>query len=169
MLRRLFKISYSLSNHHSVPVSGLILQSDILFHLRNHIFPCRGFSVNLRSKPGLQPSLVPTVEEQQDGHWPCKILANPRWSFLPSPLLYFLILPSSAQFCANIFSLVRRDRNLHLQEGMRVPSSRCQHLEAKEQVDLRLTGFPIWRFVLLDEIAGTFFPLLLAECPQLSL
>lgn len=107
----------------TLPVSGLILQSDILFHLRNHIFPCRGFSVILRSKPGLQPSLVPTVEEQQDGHWSCKILANPRWSFLPSPLLYFLILPSSAQFCANIFFLAEETETCISKRGCGYPAA----------------------------------------------
>lgn len=52
---------------------------------------------------------------------------------------------------------------------MWVPSSRCQLLEAKQQVDFGLKGIPIWGLVSLAEIAGTFFPLLLEDHPQLSL
>lgn len=73
--------------------------------------------MDLRSKLDLYPSLMPTNKEQQERHWPCKILANPRWSFLPSQLLCLLILHFSAQFCANVFFFLTEVRENCISRG----------------------------------------------------
>lgn len=92
------------------------------------------------------------------------------WVVLPS-LTAFVF--SSSPFlcpvlCQYFFPCQKWEKTASL-EGMWVPSGRCQHLEAKQQVDFELKGIPVRGLVSLAEIADTFFPLLLAEHPQLSL
>ena len=116
--------SCSLSGHRSMPVSGLILQSDIRTFLleQQHLPSYRGPSKDLRSKLDLYSSLVPTVKEQQEDHWPCKILVYPRWPFVPSQLLCFFILPFSANSVPIFFSLVRNEKKLYLWRGCGYPA-----------------------------------------------
>lgn len=123
--------------------------------------------MDVRSKLDLFPSLVPTKSNRNGS-----ALAR-FWSTLGDPsfprnfCVLSLFSVSVPNFVPIFFCLVRAEGKLQLWRGCGCPA--VGTLETKQQIDLGLKGIPVWNLVSLAEMAGTFFPLLLAQHPQLSL